>query len=92
MKKSVKSIICLILAVVFLAVGLVGLLLPVIPQVPFFAVGFSFLMKGSERFSMWVRRNGFYRKYIRKWIRKNAVLARIMGESSKEDGDEEYKP
>ena len=47
-------IIYLILAAIFLVLGTIGLALPIIPQVPFLALGFIFLSLGSKKFRRFV--------------------------------------
>lgn len=44
--------------------GIVGLLLPVIPQVPFFLVTIFCIAKISPRFHKWLVNNRLYIKYI----------------------------
>ena len=54
----------LVLAIFFFVLGLVGLALPVIPQVPFFLLAIYFTSKFSPRFHNWNSNNRLYKKYI----------------------------
>lgn len=55
-----RKIIWLILGIAFLLLGIVGLFLPVIPQVPFFVMAMICLGKGSSRFQMWFEQTRLY--------------------------------
>lgn len=54
----------LVLAIFFFVLGLVGLALPVIPQVPFFLLSIYFTSKFSPRFHNWISNNRLYKKYL----------------------------
>ena len=43
-----KKIICLIFAILFYIIGIIGILLPIIPQLPFLAIGTMFLVIGFK--------------------------------------------
>ncbi|MBP3217260.1 MAG: DUF454 family protein [Lachnospiraceae bacterium] len=73
-----KRIVYLICGVILVVLGLVGLALPVIPQVPFLAGGFFLLMKGSRRFRARILSSRLYRKYIRGWIEANRYTRRFL--------------
>ncbi len=76
-----RKVICFILAAVFCVIGGIGLLLPVVPQVPFFAAAAVFLMMGSERFSSWVKHSKIYRKHLRSYVLKNEFLRKVLNEN-----------
>ena len=44
-----KKIICLILASMFYLLGIIGLIIPIVPQIPFFIIGTIFLIIGFKR-------------------------------------------
>ena len=44
-----------VIGLFFILLGFIGLLLPVVPQVPFFIVGAICLMKSSDRIKYWVK-------------------------------------
>ena len=44
-----------VIGVFFILLGFVGLLLPVVPQVPFFIIGAICLMESSNRIKEWVK-------------------------------------
>lgn len=82
-----------ILAIIFFILGLIGLALPVIPQVPFLVLGVLFLTASSEYFKRWLFRNRIYKKYLKKHVENSDMIKRMMrfaGISEKDmNGDEE---
>ncbi|WP_282709311.1 DUF454 family protein [Ligilactobacillus sp. Marseille-Q7487] len=64
MLRHVTKILWFLLAAVSLVCGIVGLLLPVIPQVPFFLLFFYSLSKFSPRFHAWLTNTRLYQKYV----------------------------
>lgn len=78
-----KRIIYVILAVFFFILGVIGLLFPVIPQVPFFAVSVLFLCAASEKFRKKFTGSRLYQKHLKKYMDKNkkwrALIEKIMG-------------
>ena len=64
----------LVLAIFFFVLGLVGLALPVIPQVPFFLLSIYFTSKFSPRFHNWISNNRLYKKYLLPFKSEKAVV------------------
>ena len=62
----------------FILLGFVGLLLPVVPQVPFFIIGAICLMKSSNRIRDWVKQHALYKMHCQKFIEKSKFLKRIL--------------
>ena len=52
--------------ILFLLLGVVGLLIPVVPQVPFFLLGIYLLSKGSPKFEKKLKSLKIYQKYVPK--------------------------
>mgnify|MGYP004565524627 CR=1 FL=1 len=67
-----------VVGIFLIFLGMVGLLLPVVPQVPFFIVGAIFLMKSSDRIKEWVKGHELYQKHCQKIIEKSHFLKRIL--------------
>ena len=81
-----KRFLFLGLALFFLVLGCIGLLLPVIPQVPFLALGVIFLTSGSPRFRSWFLSRPFYKKYLQKQVRKYPFLVKALGDKTENPG------
>ncbi len=69
----------MIFGTVFLILGLIGLLLPVIPQIPFLAASAVFFASGSERMRKKILNNHLYKKYLSPFIEKSPFLRRFSG-------------
>lgn len=60
-----RRIVCLILGSVFLVLGTVGIVLPILPTVPFYLLAIFFLGKGSSRIERWLTsRKTFQHKVV----------------------------
>lgn len=57
-----KRFLWLLLAIISFIFGVIGILLPVVPQVPFFILGFFSLSRFSPKFQQWVISTKIYRK------------------------------
>ena len=68
--KSFVRFLWLVLAIVSFVGGIVGLLLPVIPQIPFFILCLFSLSKFSPRFHSWLQQTKLYQKYFLGFKRK----------------------
>lgn len=64
-KKTVKKGIWLSLGVLFLVLTVIGLLLPVIPQLPFFLISVFCFMRCSTRIHDWMHRQHWFERIKR---------------------------
>ena len=71
-----------VIGVFFILLGFVWLLLPVVPQVPFFIIGAICLMESSNRIKEWVIGHELYQKHCQKIIEKSHFLKRILNKYS----------
>lgn len=63
MKKLFKGI-YIILGIIFLGVGIIGIVLPVLPTTPFVLLASFCLAKGSDRINNRFKKTKIYREYI----------------------------
>ena len=63
MKKLFKGI-YIILGIIFLGLGIMGIVLPVLPTTPFVLLASFWLAKGSDRINNRFKRTKIYREYI----------------------------
>ena len=56
----------IILGFLFLIIGIIGLLLPIMPTVPFLVISSAYFSKGSDKFKAWLSKRKFY-KYIKRY-------------------------
>ena len=65
-------------SIFFLILGLIGLLIPIVPQIPFFAVSIILFAAASERFKSFIISTKLYNKYLKKYIDKSERLSKFM--------------
>lgn len=94
-ERIMKQIVFIIIGVFFLLLGLIGLLIPVVPQVPFLATGVLFLAGGSKRVQKRVFDSKLYKKHVQKHVENSRFLSRmvhrIVGELDENGGIREGK-
>ncbi|MBC8206938.1 MAG: DUF454 family protein [Kiritimatiellaeota bacterium] len=62
--------------VLFLVLAVIGLLLPIIPQMPFFLAAIFCLVRCSPRFNAWLGRQRLYIRF-HEWAEKKHWFERI---------------
>ena len=75
---NIKKAVCLIFAIIFLVLGLVGLALPIIPQIPFLLLGVILLSIASTRFKTFLKETELYKNHLKKYVDKSERLSKIM--------------
>ncbi|MBQ2152304.1 MAG: hypothetical protein II440_02555 [Clostridia bacterium] len=60
--------------------GIIGLLIPLIPQIPFFVLSVLFGSAGSRHIKIKVKRSRLYTKYMEKYVKKIKILSYIFDE------------
>lgn len=83
MLDQVKRLLWLLLAIFSFIFGVIGILLPVVPQVPFFLLGFYSLSKFSTRFHNWMINTKVYRK-LQKILDEKIAEAQAQSENIKQ--------
>lgn len=59
-----RRIVCLVLGLIFLVLGTVGIVLPILPTVPFYLLAAFFLSRGSSRIERWLTSRKVYRQKV----------------------------
>lgn len=70
---KIKKTIYIILGFIFLGLGCVGIILPVLPTVPFLLLTSFFFSRGSDRFNNWFRSTKIYQKYLENFIKRKVM-------------------
>lgn len=71
---SIKKVVFIIVGCVCLALGTVGVVLPILPTVPFYlATAFCFA-NSSERLHEWFINTGLYKKHLQSYVEKRGML------------------
>lgn len=65
-----------VLGTVFLVLGIIGAVLPVMPTAPFIIVAAACYAKGSQRMHCWLMNNRYFGKYLRDYTEKKGMPVR----------------
>ncbi len=65
--KGNKARFFMALGALFLVFAIIGVFIPIVPQVPFAIISAYFFSKGSARIHLWMRHNKFFGKSVRDW-------------------------
>lgn len=77
-----KKIICLIFASGFYILGIIGLIIPIIPQIPFFIIGTIFIIIGFEGIKEKILESNFYKQHLKEFVDKNNTLKKIFSKKN----------
>ena len=76
MKNIIKNpikILWLAAAFISMALGAIGVILPVLPTTPFLLLASFCFAKGSERFHKWFTKTKLYKKHLDSFVQKRAM-------------------
>lgn len=76
------KVIVFIAGLAFLCLGIIGLMLPVIPQIPFLVAGVMLLCAASKRFKRLLVSSGLYKRYLKPAIDSHEKLKKFMEEEN----------
>ncbi|MDR2822334.1 MAG: YbaN family protein [Acholeplasmatales bacterium] len=71
--KKIINLILVCLGTIFLGLGIVGIVIPVLPTVPFLLLTLICYAKGSTRFEKWFLSTSIYKKRLRPFIKTRAM-------------------
>lgn len=71
-----EKILFVTLGCVSLALGVVGIVLPVLPTVPFFLLTAFYFAKSSQRLHNWFLSTAMYKKYIGSYMKRKGMTLR----------------
>lgn len=73
MKRKPLRLLYLLFAFVFLGIGAVGVIIPVLPTTPFLLLASYFFAKGSEKFHRWFMSTKLYKKHLESFVNNRAM-------------------
>ncbi len=72
MKKITKPLFILA-GSIFLVIGVIGIVLPIIPTTPLLLLASFCFVKGSKRFEVWFKGTKMYKKYVESFLRHRSM-------------------
>ncbi|WP_299744953.1 YbaN family protein [Rossellomorea sp. y25] len=73
---KIKKMIYILLGLLFMGIGVVGIVLPLIPTTPLLLLASFFFVRGSERFEAWFKGTSVYKKHLEGFIRHRSMTLR----------------
>lgn len=67
------NVLFIIFGFIFMAIGLIGVVIPVLPTTPFLIVASIFFAKGSDRYNSWFKNTKVYKNYAEDFIRDRSM-------------------
>ncbi|MBF0383082.1 MAG: YbaN family protein [Magnetococcales bacterium] len=84
MKKGMVRIVYLLTGFVFLGLGALGALLPILPTTPFLILALACFAQSSQRFHRWLYNHHLFGPYLQNWSRYRVIppIAKIFAMTS----------
>jgi len=76
----IKKLVFLYLFWVFIRLALIGLIIPVLPQVPFFVISFMFLAGASRHFRKFIVSTKIFNKFFKGYVDRHPKIAAFFYE------------
>lgn len=76
-RNRLKERLLLAVGTLFLAMGIVGIALPLLPATPFLLLAAACYARGSERFYRWLMNNRVFGSYIRSYREGKGIRLRV---------------
>ncbi|WP_071458506.1 YbaN family protein [Bacillus massilinigeriensis] len=73
---NLAKIVYVSLGFLFMGLGIVGIVVPLLPTTPLLLLASFFFAKGSKRFEIWFKGTGVYKKYLESFVRDRAMTRR----------------
>ena len=70
---KLRKTIYVIIGCISLLLGSIGILLPVLPTVPFLILTSYFFARGSSRFDTWFKSSKIYKKYLESFVTNKSM-------------------
>lgn len=76
MRKNPFRVVWLVIGLLCLGLGTIGVVLPVLPTVPFYMATVFCFAKSSERLHRWFLGTGLYQKHLESFVERRAMTMR----------------
>jgi len=77
MKTTAVKRILVIIGTFFLALGIIGIVIPVLPTTPFLLLTAGCYAKGSGRLHKWLLGNRFFGRYLQNYLERKSIPVKI---------------
>ena len=77
MSKKLKRQLLLAAGTLSLAIGIVGIVVPLLPTTPFLLLAAGCYLRSSQRFYNWLMGNRFFGNYIRNYIEGRGIPVKV---------------
>ena len=74
-KMGMKKIILIVIGCICLALGTIGVILPILPTTPFYLVTAYCFARSSQRLNDWFKSTKLYKKHLESFVEKKGMLA-----------------
>ena len=74
---NIKKVALIVSGFIFLAIGAVGVVVPVLPTTPFVLIAAACFSSGNSRLSEWLKRNRVFGPYIENYRTKQGIELRL---------------
>ncbi|MDR2873278.1 MAG: YbaN family protein [Methanobrevibacter sp.] len=74
---KIKKLFCFVLGAIFLSIGAIGIVLPLLPTTPFVIISVFCFGKSSKRVEEWILRNKYFGSYIENYRNKVGVPIKV---------------
>ncbi len=76
-RSKIIRLILLIIGTVSLALGIIGIFIPLLPTTPFLLLSAACYAKSSRKFYLWMMNNRYFGKYISKYKERKGIPLKI---------------
>jgi uncharacterized protein len=70
---KIKNMLYVSLGFLFLGLGIVGIILPLIPTTPLLLLASYFFVKGSKKFERWFKGTSIYKNHLEEFIKERSM-------------------
>jgi len=75
---TVKKVILIVIGLVFLGLGMIGAILPVLPTTPFLIVASLCFVRGSTKMNNWLLNHHIFGTFLKNYLDERAIRKRDL--------------